>query len=96
MLILFLFFNQLQGKSYHIKKQKKHTVMPYIVYVYEGIDIEDDGRPRLVAPVYFGEGIPLKEIEELVRPFAGLKTLIIERDSKCPMPEFRAALKTIL
>ena len=48
------------------------------------------------APVYFGEGIPLKEIEETVRPYAGLKTLIIERDSKRPMPEFRAALKSIL
>ena len=48
------------------------------------------------APVYFGDGIPPKEIEELVRPYAGLKTLIIERDSKCPMPEFRAALDTIL
>ena len=48
------------------------------------------------APVYFGEGIPLKEIEELVRPYAGLKTLIIERDAKCPMPEFRAALGNIL
>ena len=50
----------------------------------------------LFAPVYFGEGIPLKEIEELVSPYAGLKTLIIERDSKRPMPEFRAALKSIL
>ena len=48
------------------------------------------------APVYFGPDIPLKEIEDLVRPYAGLKTLIIERDSKCPMPEFRAALKSIL
>ena len=48
------------------------------------------------APVYFGEGIPLKEIEELVRPYAGLKTLIIERDSGQPMPEFRAALASVL
>ena len=48
------------------------------------------------APVYFGEGIPLKEIEELVRPYAGLKTLIIERDSNCPKPEFRAALSAVL
>ena len=48
------------------------------------------------APVYFGEGIPLKEIEETVLPFAGLKTLIIERDTKQPMPEFRVALKSIL
>ena len=48
------------------------------------------------APVYFGQGIPLKEIEELVRPFAGLKTLIIERDTRCPMPEFRDALSSVL
>ena len=47
-------------------------------------------------PVYFGEDIPAKEIEEMIRPYAGLKTLIIERDSKCPMPEFRAALTSIL
>ena len=48
------------------------------------------------APAYFGEGIPLKEIETMIRPFAGLKTLIVERDTKCPMPELRAGLKTIL
>ena len=47
-------------------------------------------------PAYFGEGIPLKEIEELIRPFAGLKTLIVERDTKRPMPELRVALKSIL
>ena len=48
------------------------------------------------APAYFGEGIPLKEITEMILPFAGLKTLIVERDSKRPIPEFRAALKSIL
>ncbi len=48
------------------------------------------------APVYFGKDIPLKEIEEQIRPYAGLKTLIIERDTQRPMPEFRAALSTIL
>lgn len=48
------------------------------------------------APEYFGAGIPLKEIEALVRPYAGLKTLIIERDTNRPMPEFRAALSSIL
>ena len=48
------------------------------------------------APAYFGEDLPLKEIEEKVLPFAGLKTLIIERDTKQPMPEFRAALTSIL
>ena len=47
-------------------------------------------------PVYFGPDMPLKAAEELVLPFAGLKTLIIERDTRRPMPEFREALKTIL
>lgn len=48
------------------------------------------------APAYFGADRPLSDIEEEIRPFAGLKTLIVERDTKCPMPEFRAALKSIL
>ncbi|MBQ6178192.1 MAG: phosphotransferase [Bacteroidales bacterium] len=48
------------------------------------------------APVYFGKDRPLKEIEEEIRPYAGLKTLIVERDTNCPMPEFRAALSRIL
>lgn len=48
------------------------------------------------APVYFGSGVPLKDIEEMIMPYAGLKTLIIERDTRRPMPEFRAALKSIL
>ncbi len=47
-------------------------------------------------PVYFGKDIPLKEITESILPYAGLKTLIIERDTKRPMPEFREALKSIL
>lgn len=47
-------------------------------------------------PAYFGEDIPLKEIIDIIMPYAGLKTLIIERDTKRPMPEFREALKTIL
>ena len=48
------------------------------------------------APVYFGADRSLKDIEEEIRPYAGLKTLIVERDTKCPMPEFRAALEGIL
>ena len=48
------------------------------------------------APVYFGADRPLKDIEEEIRPYAGLKTLIIERDTKCPMPEFREALGSLL
>ena len=45
---------------------------------------------------YFGPGIPLREIEELILPFAGLKTLIVERDAKRPMPELRIGLDSIL
>lgn len=48
------------------------------------------------AHAYFGGDIPLTEIEETIMPFAGLKTLIVERDTKRPMPEIRVALKTIL
>ena len=48
------------------------------------------------APCYFGTDRPLKEIDEEIRPFAGLKTLIIERDMGRPMPNFRAALESIL
>ena len=51
---------------------------------------------RRFAPVYFGADRPLSDIEEEILPYAGLKTLIIERDTKCPMPEFRAALKSVL
>ena len=48
------------------------------------------------APEYFGKDLPLKEIEALIRPYAGLKTIIIERDTRMPMPEFREALRSIL
>jgi len=48
------------------------------------------------APVYFGADRPLRDIEEQVMPFAGLKTLIVERDTRCPMPELRVALNPIL
>ena len=51
---------------------------------------------RQFVPVYFGADRPLKDVEEEIRPFAGLKTLIVERDTCRPMPEFRAALKTVL
>ena len=48
------------------------------------------------APAYFGPGRSLEELTELVRPYAGLKTLIVERDTKRPMPEMRACLKGII
>ena len=47
-------------------------------------------------PAYFGSDRPLKDIEEEIRPYAGLKTLIIERDMNQPMPVFRQALQSIL
>lgn len=48
------------------------------------------------APVYFGTDRPLSTIEEEIMPYAGLRTLIIERETGMPMPEFRAALSRIL
>jgi len=48
------------------------------------------------APAYFGSDRPLRDIEEEIRPYAGLKTLIIERDAGEPMPVFRSALASIL
>ena len=48
------------------------------------------------APVYFGSDRPLRDIEKEIRPYAGLKTLIIERDAHEPRPEFHAILKEIM
>ena len=51
---------------------------------------------RAFAAAYFGTDRPLRDIEEEVRPYAGLKTIIVERDMGCPMPTFREALKPVL
>ena len=37
-----------------IKKPRTNTIMPYIVYVYDGIETENDGRPKLQNVKYFG------------------------------------------
>ncbi|MCR4860110.1 MAG: TIGR02172 family protein [Bacteroidales bacterium] len=47
-------------------------------------------------PAYFGPEVNREEIEREVRLYAGLKTLTVERDTGCPMPEFRVALEPIL
>ena len=47
-------------------------------------------------PAYFGSDRPIADVEAEVRPYAGLKTIIIERDMGCPMPAFREALKSVL
>ena len=48
------------------------------------------------APAYFGPEKTLEEINRLIAPYASLKTLIVERDTKRPMPEMRACLKGII
>jgi len=45
----------------------------------------------------FGPGADIQEVERQIRIYAGLKTLMVERDTHCPMPQFRAPLEgTIL
>ena len=51
---------------------------------------------KAFASAYFGKDRPLSAIEEEIRPYAGLKTLIVERDMGIRMPRFRAALQTVL
>ncbi len=41
----------------------------------------------------FGPGADLAEVERQVRIYAGLKTILIERDTHFPMPAFRAMLE---
>lgn len=48
------------------------------------------------ARVYFGSDRPLASINEEILPYAGIKTLMIERETGCEMPEFREALDAIL
>lgn len=46
---------------------------------------------------YFGEDADPDEVERMLKPYAGLKTLIIERNSKMYFPNFHAVLNdTIL
>ena len=45
------------------------------------------------APVYFGPDADLAAIEKEIRIYAGLKTLIVERDTRRPMTELRAMLE---
>lgn len=45
------------------------------------------------APAYFGPDADFDSIEKEIRIYAGLKTLIVERDTMRPMPGFRAMLE---
>ncbi len=47
-------------------------------------------------PEYFGEDADPVEIEKQLRPFAGLKSIIIERDAHVAFPEFHALLGDII
>lgn len=42
---------------------------------------------------YFGPEADLEEVEKTVRIYAGLKTLMVERDTHFPMPQFRVCLE---
>ena len=44
-------------------------------------------------PAYFGPDADPEAVERDIRVYAGLKTLIVERDTCRPMPEFRAMLE---
>jgi uncharacterized protein (TIGR02172 family) len=48
------------------------------------------------AKEYFGADANMDEVMKEVRIYAGLKTLIIERDTHRPMPEFRAMLEGVI
>ena len=37
-----------------IKRPRINTVMPRIIYVYEGVDTDEEGRPKLINTKYFG------------------------------------------
>ena len=37
-----------------IRKPRINTVMPRIIYVYEGVDTDEEGRPKLINASYFG------------------------------------------
>ncbi len=45
------------------------------------------------AKEYFGPDADMEEVMKQVKIFAGLKTLMVERDTRCPMPQFRAMLE---
>ena len=45
---------------------------------------------------YFGKDANMEEVMKEVKIYAGLKTLIVERDTGRPMPEFRAMLEGVI
>lgn len=45
---------------------------------------------------YFGEDVDPDEMDKEIRPYAGLKTLLIEKCAGCAMPEFHSLLDGIL
>ena len=48
------------------------------------------------AKEYFGPNADMDEVMKQVKIFAGLKTLMVERDTHCPMPQFRACLEGVI
>ena len=43
-------------KKGDIRNPRINTVMPWIIYVYEGVEGDEEGRPHLINPKYFGDG----------------------------------------
>ena len=41
-------------KKGDIRNPRINTVMPWIIYVYEGVEGDEEGRPHLINPKYFG------------------------------------------
>ena len=46
--------NKLHRKKGDIRNPRINTVMPWIIYVYEGVEGDEEGRPHLINPKYFG------------------------------------------
>jgi len=44
-------------------------------------------------PAYFGPGTDPDEMDKILRPYAGLKSLIIERDCQQPFPQYHALME---
>ena len=45
------------------------------------------------AKEYFGPDADMEAVMKEVKIYAGLKTIIVERDTRCPMPQFRTMLE---
>ena len=68
---------------------------PYLVYCANCREVfKIRGKEcRHILEEYFGPEADMEKVMKEVKIYAGLKTLIVERDTHRPMPEFRAMLE---